>query len=333
MTESEFFQLWRIFIVNGDSINQSDFPLVSVVIPTFSRPHYLKRCIDSILNQDYSPLEVIVVDDNDPNTSSREETQEIMKLYSKNDNVLYLKHPYNKNGSAARNTGWKHAKGEYITFIDDDDVISQNKIKKQVEALEQLDESWGCCYTKYKLIKPDGQTQLSSESRSGNCYIEALMRTFFLGSGSNLLLRKKVVDEICGYDESFKRNQDIEFLVRVLEKYKIAFIDEELLTIYQDSDRTKNKSFNLLDSYALHYLETFNSRINRLNEADRERVLAVISLERCRIAFYKKEYGAGLRILKSNNVKLKFIARYIKYLANRLVTNESYGFDGLNKRK
>lgn len=85
------------------------------------------------------------------------------------------------------------------------------------------------------------------------------MRTMFMGSGSNLFLRKKVVDEIGGYDESFQRNQDIEFLVRVLENYKLAYVDEVLLTIYQEGNRV-SRSFEQIDKYAKYYLEVFQDK-------------------------------------------------------------------------
>ena len=203
------------------------------------------------------------------------------------------------------------------------------KIQRQVECLQKLDDSWGACYTGYRLIKYNGRNQTSCENKSGYCYIDALMRTLFMGSGSNLLLRKRVVDEINGYDESFVRNQDIEFLVRVLEKYKLAYVDEVLLTIYQDSDRISDKNFETLDLYTMHYLECFMPRIYKLEKEDRVRVLSVISLERCRIAFYKKKYIVGLKILKENNVPLLYIFRYVRYLLRRFITKQSYGFNGL----
>lgn len=302
-------------------------PLVSVVIPTFSRPTFLKRCIDSVLNQTYSNVEIIVVDDNNPETKERIETEKVMNEYKYNKQVIYLQHENNRNGSAARNTGWKRAKGKYITYLDDDDVIAPTKIEKQVKCLEALDDSWGACYTGYILIKEQGSNQISSEKRSGNCYLDALMRTMFMGSGSNLFLRKKVVDEINGYDESFQRNQDIEFMARALENYKLAYIDEVLLTIYQEGNRSV-RSFEQLDGYAKHYLNKFQERIDALNTRDKERVIAVISLERCRVAFYKKKYRAGLLILKQNKVKLKYKIKYIIYLLERTITHRSYGFTG-----
>ena len=301
--------------------------LVSVIIPTYRRPIFLKRAIESVLNQTYSNIEVIVVDDNDSNTEDRVETEKIMNIYKNNIKVTYLKHEKNKNGSAARNTGWRVAKGEYITFLDDDDEISNMKIKKQVDCLEQLDESWGMCYTGYKIVKENGNIQVSTESRSGNCYIEGLMRTLYMGSGSNLMLRKKVVDEINGYDESFIRNQDIEFMARALEYYKIAYIDEQLFIIYQEGNRIK-RSFEDLEKITQHYMRKFHDKIEALNPVEKQRVISVISLERFRIALYYGKYKDGINILKYNKVSVYYIIKYFKYIIHRVITRKSYGFDG-----
>ncbi len=302
-------------------------PLVSVVIPTYSRPTFLKRCVESVLNQSYSNIEIFVVDDNNPETEERLETEKVMACFADNTRVTYLQHEKNKNGSAARNTGWRQSSGKYITFLDDDDEIEPTKIEKQVECLEDLDDSWGSCYTGYRIIKENGSQVVSSETRSGDCYLYALMRTMFMGSGSNLFVRKEIVDGIGGYDESFKRNQDIEFLARVLEHYKIAYVDEILLTIHQEGSRTV-RSFEQIDSYSQHYLDKFSDRINLLTENEKKRVIGVISLERCRIAFRKKQYKAGIKILKENGVGIAIILKYIWYLGYRKITRKSYGFSG-----
>jgi glycosyltransferase involved in cell wall biosynthesis len=302
-------------------------PLVSVVIPTYSRPVYLERAIKSVLNQTHSNIEIIVVDDNNPDTEHRQETEKVMEGFINNGGVIYLQHEWNKGGSAARNTGWRVARGKYITFLDDDDEISPKKIEKQIQCLENLDSSWGMCYTAYVIKRADGSLQTSSETRSGDCYTAGLMRTLFMGSGSNLLLRKKIVDEIGGYDESFARNQDIEFLARSLEHYKLAYIDEVLLTIYQERNRPV-RTYEQLEEYAEHYFRKFEERISKLDPKDKERVIAVISLERCRVAFYIKHYKDGLYILKCNHVKFIYVYRYIKYLLYRFITQKSYGFYG-----
>lgn len=302
--------------------------LVSVIIPTYSRPVFLKRCIDSVLEQTYKNIELIVVDDNDPDTDARRETELVMQSFADIGNVIYLKHEYNKNGSAARNTGWRHSHGKYITFIDDDDAMAPTRIEKLVVCMEQLDSSWGACYTGYRLLKAHGDSQISVEKRSGDCYVAALMRTLFVCGGSNLFLRSAVMDEVNGFDETFIRNQDIEFLVRVTEKYKLAYVDEVLLTIYQEGARP-NYTFAQLESVAEQYLSKFKERIDRLDPKEKERVYAVITLERCRSAFCKKEFGKGLKLLKENKVKLKYQLKYCTYLLHRKLTGKAYGFDGL----
>ena len=149
----------------------------------------------------------------------------------------------------------------------------------------------------------------------------------FMGSGSNLFLRKSVVDEINGYDESFVRNQDIEFLARVCEKYKIAFVDEVLLTIYQEGNRPK-RTLEKIEEINKYYLSKFESRINALEYSEKERVIAVITLERFRLYLYKKRLREGIKLLKENNVKFKYILRYMIYLVHRKITHKSYGFTG-----
>ena len=153
------------------------------------------------------------------------------------------------------------------------------------------------------------------------------MRTMFMGSGSNLFLRKSVVDEINGYDESFKRNQDIEFLVRVSERYKIAHINEALLIIHQEGER-QSLDFDKTEKTVQHYLNKFDSRINNLNKREKNRVIAVISLERFRLALYSQRYMEGIKILVKNKVSPIFLIRYLKYLCHRCITHKSYGFNG-----
>lgn len=300
-------------------------PLVSVVISTYKRSVTLKRVLESVLSQSYDNIEIVVVDDNNPDTVFRADTERLMDKYSQYDNITYLKHPENRGGSAARNTGLKVSKGKYITFLDDDDEISNEKISKQVECLENADESYGACYTAYKLIKSENQYQISSECRSGDVYIPALMRTMFMGSGSNLLLKKSVVDEIGGYDETFVRNQDIEFLVRVTEHKKLAFVNELLLVIHQDDDRDRG-TFEKSENYSEYYLEKFAPKIDALPERDRKRVYKVISLERARMAVSHKKYKSAVNLLIENRVGFIATVKYFIYIIDRVITKKSYGF-------
>ncbi|MDQ5913792.1 MAG: hypothetical protein QG623_411 [Patescibacteria group bacterium] len=86
--------------------NKADKPLVSIIIPTYKGSTTLARAIMSCLGQSYMPTEIIIVDDNDPKSTERYKTESIVKNYENLGNVIYIKHSKNRNGSAARNTGF-----------------------------------------------------------------------------------------------------------------------------------------------------------------------------------------------------------------------------------
>ena len=303
----------------------SNKPLISVVIPTYGRPQNLYRAVMSVINQKYCNVEIIVVDDNNPDTPARAETEKVMGQFTSNPRVIYLQHETNKNGSAARNTGWKASKGEYIAFLDDDDEFLPDKLAMQVECMEALDDSWGACYTGYHILRKNGKVEQSGETRSGNLYVKALMRTLYIMGGSNLFVRRKVVEEIDGFDETFKRNQDLEFLVRILEKYKLACVNQDCLCIHLEV-RDNKKTFEEVDAIAVNYLNVFRERIEKLEVQERKKVLAVISIERARVAMQYKMYDDAFQILVQNRVRLDYIVRYAFYIVKRIYNKRSVGF-------
>jgi len=92
---------------------------VSVLIPTYGGGQYLHRTIDSVLAQTYPHFEVIVIDDNGVGTENQKKTQAVMEQYKDESRVIYICHEVNRNGSAARNTGFAHSKGDYICLLDE----------------------------------------------------------------------------------------------------------------------------------------------------------------------------------------------------------------------
>jgi glycosyltransferase involved in cell wall biosynthesis len=125
-------------------MNQDSFPFVSVIIPVYNRANYIKSCIDSVLNQDYPNLEIIVVDD-----GSTDETLEVLNKYGTHITVIKL--PENSGAQATRNAGIKAAKHDWIAFLDSDDQWVHNKITVQIEELKKMDmDPWtvihGDCY-------------------------------------------------------------------------------------------------------------------------------------------------------------------------------------------
>ncbi len=300
---------------------------VSVIIPTYGRPTALKRAVDSVLNQSYQNVEVIVVDDNNPDTDERRLTEESMKGYEGDERVIYLQHEHNKNGSAARNTGLARASGEYVAFLDDDDEMRQNRIELMYNKMQGLDSSWVCCYSGFTKKKRSGEDKCG-ESREGELYKEALMRSLYFCPGSNMFVRTKTAKEIGGFDEDFKRNQDLEFLARLLEKGKLARIPEDTLIIhYEEKPAGVKPDYERLVSIDSFFLEKFKSRIDALSKKDRKKVYCLFALERFRYSIKTGDTKDSIKNMQKNGVSLWLFIRYLFYMAYRMITKKSVGFN------
>jgi glycosyltransferase involved in cell wall biosynthesis len=159
--------------------------------------------------------------------------------------VRYLAHEENQGGSAARNTGIEAASGTYIAFLDSDDVWHPTKLERQIECLEARDDDWVAVYCDYRMVRRGATRPLRDwlsarlarepEAREGGSELTPLVVTerFDLGGASTLLVDRETVEAIDGFDESFRRNQDLELLVRLLRNGKLAYVDEVLVEKHQ----------------------------------------------------------------------------------------------------
>lgn len=204
---------------------------ISVIIPTYKNRGGLAFSINSVLNQDYAGyMEIIIVDDNNADSEFRRQTEDLLMSYSADDRIIYVKHDKNKNGAAARNTGIRHATGDYIAFLDDDDIFLPGKLSKQVEYLDnhQDKDAVYCFANKRNKI-------LSNKilEDNGTRYILMLQSNYYTPT---LMFRKQVLCGINGFDESFRRHQDYELLLRFFANgYKIGCVPETLVSIGENS--------------------------------------------------------------------------------------------------
>lgn len=192
--------------------------IVSVIIPTYKSGETLIRAIDSVLNQTYQAIEVIVVDDNNPGTEDRKRTEQLMRRYCGEDRVKYIKHTKNKNGSAARNTAFRNSKGEYIAFLDDDDYFLPLKIEHQVRYLNSHKE-FGACYCWRK----DHKGNEICGNLEGDFSYE-LLALIFTPYTSAIMMRRECYIKLNGFDESYIRHQDFEFLLRFFKFYSMGYV-------------------------------------------------------------------------------------------------------------
>ncbi len=265
-------------------------PLVSIIIPTYKRSKYIERTIEAVLKQSYNNIEIIVVDDNNPETYHREETEKVMQKYRKHKNIKYIKHEKNMNGCAARNTGLKAAEGKYICFLDDDDIIYENKIKEQVEFLEKnLKYGAVYCYRKIgDLIHcPNIEGNISEYLLSGEHIIITIM----------LLFRKCNIKD-CEWNINLKRNQEAGFLLEFFDKGNlIACLPKILCETYLD-DRS-----NVLNSKKNEY-----EMLKYLNEY--KRIIEKNGYNKGNI-YCQRYFGIMLTYLKDRKI-LNFIRCFFK---------------------
>lgn len=220
--------------------------LVSVVIPTYRRNDTLRRTIKSVLDQTYSNIEVLVVNDN---ISKEDEYSQQLYQTTKclnDDRITLIEQDEHINGAAARNVGIRAAKGEFIAFLDDDDDWERTKISKQVELLKQLDESWGAVSCLARHYQGEKLVKCCLPYRSGNLLVDVLERRIGLGIGA-LLIRRSALDNTAYFDERLKRHQDLQLFAFLTSKYKIYLVKEYLYNIRGDDAQNRPSAESLVD--------------------------------------------------------------------------------------
>lgn len=238
-------------------------PLVSVIIPTYKRSKSLNRAIDSVLSQTYPNIEIIVVDDNGKGSKYQMETEKSLEKYIKTDKIKYITHDVNRNGSAARNTGFKHSRGEYINFLDDDDVFLPKKIERQVDKLSASDYSIGATYCNTRsisnrIISKKNKIIESNFSSEGNLLVEYLCQEVTFNT-STILFKRKVIEILKGFDESFIRHQDYELMTRFFQQFYISCTGTEILLVYDLSvDRGNNPCIEKFIEIEEKFISTFS---------------------------------------------------------------------------
>ena len=305
--------------------------LVSIIITTYGNPVKLRRAIDSVLAQTYKDIEIIVVDDNDPASVNRKTTEKVINVYSNDKRVVYVKHEKNMNGSAARNTGLRNAGGEYIAFLDNDDVYLPERIKESVELLEREKDCEGV-FTQVLIGSYGSFDDYVSEIDTEKLQYGLLAGKSSIGTGSNLFFSRKAVDEVGFFDERFTRFQDLEYVIRFLDKYKAGMINEIL--IIKDGDGRNVPSYKKMKKNDELFLQKFASIIKQYDVSKQKIIYEYhaadlyryavecfgsksdIKHEKARLEKYRK-----LTDSEKNSYRLYIMIRMIKKLKNCLKSN------------
>lgn len=244
-----------------------DQPLVSVIIPTYSRPDNLLRAIESVQNQTYKNIEIIVVDDNGLGTLYQEETKKLLDSYIIREEIKYICHRKNKNGSAARNTGFAISKGKFINFLDDDDELIHNKIEVQVNELLS-NPNYDGCYCDTIQIMNGKKHSINTPVCLPEPVMEAMLLDEVFFNTSTILFTRKSISDLNGFDESFWRHQDWELYMRFFKKYKMCKAEKTHILKYVTSNiitSNPTKGISFFEYFVSKFIEDI-SCYHRSNE-------------------------------------------------------------------
>lgn len=245
----------------------------SVIIPTYNRKPFLKKAIDSVLNQTHSALELIVVDD-----GSTDSTEELVSSYD-DDRVVYIRQS-NHGVAHARNRGLEAAQYDNIAFLDSDDWWENDKLEKAADEMQKFpdikifhtEEVW---YRKGELLNQ----KKKHKKPSGDVYFNALPLCCI--SISTAVVKKEVFDSVGMFDEDLEACEDYDFWLRASNKYEVKLIPEYLTL--KDGGRPDQLSSSVwgLDRFRIKALSKMLS-LEELSAEKRRKTLTELE-EKCRV--------------------------------------------------
>ena len=222
--------------------------LISIIIPTYNVAHYVAEALDSAIAQTYRPIEIIAVDNN-----STDGTLSILHDYEARypDLVTVLQEP--KQGApAARNLGLKHAKGEWIQFLDADDILLPEKVERQVEMIQEHNEKFAIIFGAYFYVSTlKKQELIEPELDQWVALCKGLA-----GITSSNLFEKGVLIAEGGWDESYRSSQEYDLMFRIVKSGNQALIEKNALTMVRrrrGSISTTDAHQNRLRAATLHF--------------------------------------------------------------------------------
>jgi len=255
---------------------------ISVIIPNHNYAHYVGEAIESVLKQTYQNIELIVV-----NNGSTDNSLEVLKFF--NDEIILIDQP-NLGQSGARNAGLRNATGDYIAFLDADDLWHPSKLEKQVPLLNQITQLVYCGIAPFREASSESKPNLSPKY-SGDCmryFIEYPGVSIVLSGESTAIFSKELLEKVGSFDASLNSTAGWDFFRRCSRVTNFDFVDEPLVHYRLHATNMSNSKKSVIMDMRHAYSKLF---------ADEDWVIS------------KSE---ELRVLKS--LELSFLKTFLKYL-------------------
>jgi glycosyltransferase involved in cell wall biosynthesis len=222
-------------------------PNISVIIPVYNAEETIKETIESVLSQTFSQFEIIVIND-----GSQDKTLEI--VYRILDPRLKVLSYPNAGVSVSRNRGISQAAGDYVSFLDADDLWTPDKLETQLKAL-QANPQAAVAYSWTDWIDESGQFLRSGGhiTVNGDVYAKLLLRDF-VESGSNPLIRRQALTEVGGFDKSLNLAADWDMWLRLAARYEFVAVPSSQI-LYRVSPNSMSSNVWKMEAESLQIIE------------------------------------------------------------------------------
>lgn len=210
-------------------------PKVSVIIPAYNALEYLPLAVDSVIQQTFQNFELLVVDDGSSDGT-------VSWVNQTTDPRIKLISQTNRGASTARNTGIENSKGDYIAFLDADDLWRPSKLAKQVKQLDLLPQAGLVhCWTEFTNAQGEQTGKLMTSHGEGDVWQEMVIYNL-LRCGSTPMVRRICFEDLGKFDTTLKYAEDWDMWIRIAAHYEFSVINEPLV-LYREHSGNKSKNY------------------------------------------------------------------------------------------
>lgn len=300
--------------------------LVSVICLCYNHEKFVVQALESVLLQTYPWIEIIIIDD----ASTDNSVQQIEKFI--NDvgsygllqipNISFFKNEKNQGNCKSFNRAFQQSKGELIIDFSTDDLMLLERVQRQVEQFEELEETYGVVFSNAGIINENGDllkfhfpindNQKSKVAIKDGWIYEEILKKYYVCTPT-MMIRREVLETIGGYDETLSY-EDFDFWVRTTKKYQYAYLDEittfkrNLVSAHSQSFLKKNQNEHLLSTLKICYKAYKQNNGQAENEALAYQVKYFL-----RLSFYTQNFdlvGKFYELLKQLQ-RIDWLSKFI----------------------